>query len=316
MNTYAVIAADGADQALLADIKENVLALEKRYSRTYADSELSSLTSGMRLPSDTAELLLTLSEISENTNGAFDFTLGQLSALWNVTGEGAHVPTDEAVTEALSHCGYSKVRLDEEGIYYCDDPALKLDLGAAVKGYAGQRQADTLRREGIRNAAVNLGGNVTVIGSSPENRKKGINGWNVGINNPFDTNDLLGTLLLSDATVSVSGSYERYFEENGVRYHHILDSVTGYPAESGLISVAVIAKDGLYADALSTALFVLGYEGGMAFYEEGRYDFEAIFCTEDGEVKITSGLKDLFIPNEKAEKKSGESLSFRFIQEK
>ena len=315
MNTYVSILADGANDELLRDIKENVLSLEKRYSRTYENSELSSLRSGVRLQSDTRELLSELLNLSENTQGAFDFTFGALSELWDITGENPHVPSRDRIEETLSHCGYQKVRIDEDGIFYCDDEEMKLDLGAAVKGYAGQRQIETLRREGIENAAVNLGGNVSVIGSSAENKKKGVSGWSIGINNPFDTSELLGTVLLSDGTISVSGSYERYFEEDGMRYHHILDSATGYPADSGLISVAVAARDGLYADALSTALFVLGVDGGLALYAEKLYDFEAIFCSEDGTVTVTPGLETDFLPNEKAKNGDGKVLDFVFLSE-
>lgn len=313
MNTYASVMADGADEALLRAVKENVLSLEKRYSRTYAESEINRLSSGVRLQNDTADLLKTLLTISEDTQGAFDFTLGTLCELWDINGENPHVPSEDAIREALSHCGFQKVRVDEDNFYYCDDPNTVLDLGAAVKGYAGQRQLDMLKQEGIENAVVNLGGNVSVIGSSAKNKEKGVDGWNIGINNPFRTSELLGTLFLSDATVSVSGSYERYFEENGVRYHHILDSATGYPADSGLISVAVVCDDGLYADALSTALFVLGYDGGMALYEQHSYDFEAVFCLTDGTVYVTEGLGGLFVPNETATRQDGEMLRFEFL---
>lgn len=310
MNTYVQVMADGADAQLLSDIRENILLLEKTYSATFEDSDVSRLTSGVRPQKEVYKLLERVWDISNNTNGAFDFTMGALTQLWAVNSDHPHVPSQEELEEVLSHCGYQQVRLSED-VYYCDDDLLKLDLGAAVKGYAGQRQIDCLRAEGVQNAAVNIGGNVSVIGSSEANKKKGISGWNVAVNNPFEPSDILGTLLLRDSTVSVSGSYERYFEKDGRRYHHIFDSITGYPADSGLVSVAVIASDGLLADALSTALFVLGFEDGMELYRSGIYDFEAVFCTEEGTVYYTDGLSDSFTPNREALNSKGNPLSFQ-----
>lgn len=310
MNTFVSLAIDGGDASLSEQVKSNILSIEKSFSATYEESETTRLSNGMRPSEKMGEVLRASLQIARDTDGALDPTLGALIRLWNVNGDDPHVPTDEQVKDALSACGYQKIRLSD-GTYYCDDPRLRPDFGAIVKGYAGQKQIEYLKQNGVENAAVNIGGNVSVIGSSAQNRENGRHGWTVGINDPFRPSELLGTLSVTDVTVSVSGSYERYFEENGVRYHHIFDSKTGFPARSGLVSAAVVAKDGMTADALSTALFVLGIENGKKLYASGKYEFEALFCTESGEVYATDGMCGLFVPDENAVNGQGKPIIFR-----
>lgn len=312
MNTFVSLSVDGGDTAFAEDLKADILSIEKTFSATYENSETTTLSDGTYVSDRMQEVLAFSLKTAADTDGTFDPTLGSLIRLWNVNGVDPRVPSDEQVTQALSECGYRKISLSREGVYRCDDPNVKLDFGAIVKGYAGQKQIERLKENGIENAAVNIGGNVSVIGSSEQNRKKGTVGWTVGINNPFDTSTLLGTLTTTDTTVSVSGSYERYFEENGLRYHHIFDSKTGYPARSGLVSVAVVARDGMTADALSTALFVLGVEDGIKLYESEKFEFEALFCTENGEVYATDGMRALFVPDESAENADGGKIVFCF----
>ena len=297
MNTYVSVSADGADDELLKEIRQEVLETEKQLSAEYEGSDISLLPdSTSKTYKSTIELLKRAYEISDSTSGAFDFTLGTIIDLWDINGPSPSVPSEDDIKEALSHCGYKKVKIEND-FFVKEDHELSVNLGAIAKGYAGQQIIDRIRNSGIKNAAVSIGGNVTVCGSSENNKNQGIYGWTVAINDPFDTSDILGTLVISDKTVSVSGSYERYFEENGVRYHHIFDISTGYPASSGLVSVAVIADDGTLADALSTALFVMGYEKAIEFYNSGEYEFEAVFCNEEGEVYLTEGILSDFTPN-------------------
>ncbi|MBR5527427.1 MAG: FAD:protein FMN transferase [Clostridia bacterium] len=310
MNTYVSVSAQGADKQILDNIRTAFTEYEKQLSAHYDGSVINSPeSSDAESYQNTMILLKQAHSISEATNGAFDFTLGAVTKLWNITGNSPSVPSQNEISEALSHCGYDKISFSD-GRFYSSDNKLSIDLGAIAKGYAGDRGMEILKNSGIANASISVGGNVTVIGSSPANLKCGTKGWKVGIKNPFDTSDILGTVNISDATVSVSGSYERYFTQNGKIYHHIFDSTTGYPAESDLISVAVICRDATIADALSTALFVMGYDKAMDFCNSNIYDIGAVFCTADGRVFTTDNIKDDFIPNTNAKLSSSAHIKF------
>ena len=296
MNTFVTLTADCSEE-LLALAQKEVFLLENQLSASVPESDINNLEdSTNKTYKSTMNLLKLAYSVSEATDGAFDFTLGRLVSLWNINGLSPQVPQDTEISEALLSCGFEKTDVSGD-TFVCSDTQLKVDLGAIAKGYAGQKIAEFFIENGVDDASVYLGGNVTVIGSSPANRDKGIDGWNVAVNNPFDTSDILGIMTLCDKTVSVSGSYERFFEQDSVVYHHILDRKTGYPANSDLASVAVISDNGALADALSTALFVMGFEKSFDFYESGVYDFDAVFCTVDGKVFVTDRLKASFVPN-------------------
>ncbi len=298
MNTYASVIADTRDESVLTELKDEVLRIEKLLSATYEKSEIYCLFADDKTVSpETLSLLKKAHEIATDTEGCFDYTLGTLVKLWNVNGEEPKVPDKDAIDKALLNCGYEKISFQDGNISSVSE-GLSVDLGAIAKGYSGQRLCEILKEKGVENACISLGGNISVIGSSAKNREKCIYGWNVAITDPFDTSSVIGTVTVSDKTVSVSGSYERFFEENGVRYHHIFDRTTGFPSNSDIASVAVICDDGTYADALSTALFVMGYEAASEFYNKGIYPFEAVFCKTDGSVFVTEGIVDSFIPYE------------------
>ena len=295
MNTYASVIADTSNESILTELRSEVLRIEKLLSATYENSDVYRLFEDKTVSAETLGLLEKAHDISINTEGCFDYTLGALIKLWSVNGEDPHVPDRDEIESALLNCGYENISF-QDGQITSETEDLSVDLGAIAKGYAGQRLCDILREKGVENACISLGGNISVIGSSSKNRKNGIYGWNVAITDPFDTSAVIGTITVSNKTVSVSGSYERYFEENGVRYHHIFDRTTGFPSNSDIVSVAVICDDGTYADALSTALFVMGYDKAMEFYHKGIYPFEAVFCKSDGSVFVTDGIVDSFSP--------------------
>lgn len=223
--------------------------------------------------------------IEELTGGAFSPSLGALTELWNVE-DGGPVPSESAINEALSLISSDSIKL-ENGNVKIENDGCKIDLGGIAKGYAAQEIVDYLASTDIPYGLVSVGGNVGVFGSKESGER-----FKVGISNPDDTSSVVGYVYMNSGFLSVSGDYERFFEEDGRRYHHIIDPATGYPAESGLRSVAVLSKDGAYSDALSTALFVMGAERGMEFYREGRVSFEAVFITDGGEIILTDGLSD------------------------
>lgn len=253
--------AEGAAK-LLGDLLQK---LEDRWSATAGNSVLGQLNRGVdpELTGEDAELLERVVELSGRTGGAFDPKLYSVSLLWGFYNEAHHVPAEAELTAAMAES--------------------KWDLGAALKGYAGMQCVQMLERADVDRAILNLGGNVQTYGEKPDGTP-----WSIGIQDP-EGGDYLGVVsVVGTMAVVTSGDYQRYFEQDGVRYHHILDPETGKPAQSGLRSVTVICRDGLTADALSTALFVMGLEEATEFWRQSD-DFEAVFITTDGNVYATQG---------------------------
>lgn len=255
------------EQALAA-CREELYALQNTWSATDEDSAVSRMNRGeeVNLSGEETALLSRVEALSERTRGAFDPRLGSLCGVWGFYGQEYRVPAAEEIAQAK-----------ECPLY---------DLGAAIKGFAGQRLTEILEGMDVDCAILNLGGNVQTYGTKADGSS-----WQVAVQNPDVAEDYVGILSVSGSkAVVTSGDYQRYFEENGVRYHHILDPQTGCPADSGLSSVTVICADGLTADALSTALFVMGLEEGTALWRESD-DFEAVFVLRDGSVYATEGAQ-------------------------
>lgn len=251
----------GAEQ-----VEAMLMDMESRWSSTEGNSVIGQLNRGLdvTLTVEQAELLKRAEELSARTGGAFDPKMRSVSLAWGFLNQAYAVPTDAQIAAALQESQW--------------------DLGAAVKGYAGQRAADLLGTLEIDRAILNLGGNVQTFGEKEDGTL-----WQVAIQDPGGGADYLGVVSVTGtASVVTSGDYQRYFEENGKIYHHILDPKTGYPADSGLSSVTVICRDGLTADALSTALFVMGLEDAAEFWRASD-DFEAVFVLSTGEIYATEG---------------------------
>lgn len=285
------LGAKDVDNAILGEASaevENIVAdLEKILSCHDPASELYALNGDVQLLLEADETLLsvlnTAFHMRELTGGAYEPTLGALTKLWNITG-GGPVPSAEAIAEALSHKGTDKLTTSGTSITK-HDPAMQIDLGGLGKGYALQQILSYLASTEIPYGLVSMGGNIGVFGQKPDGMP-----YQIGIKDPNNTETIVGYLYIPSGFVSVSGDYERFFTEDGVNYHHILDPETGYPADSGLSSVAVYTQNGASADALSTALFVMGLEESMDFYNSGEVQFEAIFITEDNRIVPTAGL--------------------------
>lgn len=271
----------------------DVYSIIKRYesllSRTDGNSEIYKMNESPEYEaSDEVTALLKYAlEISEKTYGAFDITCGELMSLWDFKKENPSLPSEDEIKKALFYTGYKNLAFDGNKIK--KDENIKLDLGGIAKGYIAEKCVEYLHENEVTSGFLNFGGNIAIVGEK-ENGK----GWSVGIKDPLNTSSTVGNIILSDGYVSVSGDYERYFEYEGKKYHHIIDTKTGYPAETDIISTAVISKDGTLADALSTALFVMGLERSLEFYKEKTYDFEAVLISKNGEIYITDGIKDRF----------------------
>jgi thiamine biosynthesis lipoprotein len=235
-------------------------------------------------PEELLEVLERARYFAELSGGAFDPTVGPLVRLWDIGGENPRVPAAAEIQEALSLADWRDLRIDREaGTVFLRRPGQSLDLGAIAKGYAADRAAAILRARSADRAVIDLGGNIFALGE-----RAGGESWRIGVQDPLgERGDHLGVLRIKDQSVVTSGVYERYFEEGGLRYHHILSTVDGYPVRNGLLSVTIIADQSIDADALSTAVFALGLERGLALVESQPHA-EAVFVREDRTVVLSS----------------------------
>ncbi len=278
MNTYVTAKVTGYESDLCtAEIQKIVKNLDTAVlSRTSGDSLVSSLNrnGGGELDIQTAAYVSLLLDVCKKSGGAFDFTLGAVSDLWNF-GSDPSIPDEKTLSEALSHSGYEKINISGSTLSMQDKAAV-LDFGASGKGIALDSIKAYLETRDIKNAVVSVGGSSLLFGDRD---------FTVGIRNPEgNSGSYIAKLHMGEGCVSTSGSYEQFFEENGKRYHHILNPETGYPVDNGLVGVTIVSESGLLSDALSTACFVLGIEKGSALAAE--YGCTAIFVTEDKKIYI------------------------------
>ena len=252
----------------------------KQLSRYTSGSEISRINSEAEtvLSDEMRDYITELLEVGKMSGGKFDIALGAVSDLWSFN-DSPRVPSTDELTEALSRSGSDKLSLSGNTLTRAD--GCIVDLGSAGKGIALDKVKSYLSDKKISSAVVSVGGSVLLYGKGS---------FNVGVRDPWgEAGRSVMTVKLGAGCVSTSGSYERCFEQGGKRYHHILDPDTGLPVENGLVSVTVISDSGLLSDALSTACFVLGAEGGAKL--AAKYGCEAIFITEDKKVICTDGIK-------------------------
>ena len=262
-------------------------------SWTEENSQISQLNNAdgktMEVSDDLAADLEKIRQLSQDSNGAFDPTLGKIIRLWDIAGENPHVPDQSEIDTLLPEVGYEKIQVDGNNVTLLD--GCTLDLGAVGKGMGCDLIMDYLQTQpDVFGMILNLGGSsVMTYGEKPDGSS-----WKVALTDPRDTEgDYLGAITLdANQFLSTSGDYEKYFIEDGIRYHHILDPKTGYPVQNGLTSVTIVCDQGYLADGLSTACFVLGLDAAKPLLE--KYDAEAVFVDEDKNVYVTSGLMDKF----------------------
>lgn len=290
MDTVMRVTAYGNESEKAVRAVENRIGeLEKMWSATDAESEIFAINHSGGEPvavhKETAELVLFAREIAEKTGGALEPTIYPVLTAWGFTVGENRVPSDEEIAELLENVGYERISVAGNEVRTGEN--MMLDLGAVAKGEAADEAARILKENGISSALINLGGNVRLIGGKPDGSD-----WRLGLKDPLGSG-YAGVLNVSDCTVVTSGSYERYFTaDDGTVYGHIIDPSSGYPADNGLLSVTIIAKEGRLCDALSTALFVMGEEKARAYWRENG-GFDMILITRD-EVIVTGGIAEMF----------------------
>ncbi len=294
LNTYVKITLYGSGSDEIAGRAVDMCSeYERIFSRTDEDSMLYRLNNAGSLTrkeaaddkgfDELAALVRSGIEYGKLTDGALDITIEPVSSLWKFGTDEAALPDAGQIADALTKVDYTRVKVTDDTI---ELNGCRLDLGATAKGYIAGKICDYLKEEGVTGAIVDLGGNISCIGTKTDGT-----GFTVGIKKPFDEEGQMSlTLDLSDMNIVTSGVYERYFYDNDKLYHHILNPATGYPCENGLLSVTVISADAAQCDALSTGCFVLGMDKAKELVEglDGVY---AVFIDDNYDVYYTKGTE-------------------------
>lgn len=277
---------DGAVQAAFDEIKR----LEQLLSTWRSDSELSQVNAEagrrpVQVSRETLQLIIRALDIAELTRGGFNIALGPAIEAWSVT-ERQHIPEKEELGQLKPLVDWTRIQINrQERTIYLPHKGMRIDVGGIGKGYAADRAVEQMKQAGAIGGVVALSGDIKTFGIFP-----GRSGFPVGIRHPRQEGVLIAMIDLMDEAISTAGDYERFFERDGIRYHHILDPQTLRPARI-CQSVTVIAKEGTVADGLDTGIFVLGPEQGMALVER-LPNVEAIIIDDKGKMTVSSGLRD------------------------
>ncbi|MDR0784513.1 MAG: FAD:protein FMN transferase [Treponema sp.] len=285
---------DKAQEDVFSAIFARLHEIEERFSVSKDGTEVSNINAkaGVEPVHVSADVLAVIERslhYARISDGAFDPTIGPLVKLWGIGFDNPRVPTQTEMDAVLPLVNWRNVRIDA-GSVFLTEARMALDLGGIVKGYAADEAARILTENKVKRAIVDLGGNVFVFG-----KKKDGSNWRIGVQNPLsERGESLGVIeTAGDKTMVTSGVYERFFEADGVHYHHILSTEDGFPARNGLLSVTVIADSSIDADALSTTLFALGFEKGVTLVES-LDNIDALFIFEDKTVRGTHGALQCF----------------------
>ena len=318
MNTYMTVKSYGKNSKKTAAanlmVQQEVERLEAILSTTIEGSDVyrinnsvpaNNLFSEIPVCAETAYLIRRGGDFYKMTGGAFNPALYPVIKEWGFTTGDYKVPSEEKILQLLEYTDFSKVEVTEKitspellpADYDKADPApliiinrpigMQLDFGAIGKGYAGDRAVEILQDAGIKSALLDFGGNIQVLGTKPDGSD-----WTVGVKNPWG-GEPVAAVKLHDACMITSGGYERFFTgQDGKKYIHIFDSTTGRPVENDLESVTIICREGIYGDALSTALFVMGLDKAIEFWQQREHDFDFIILTKDRGIVYTAPLEN------------------------
>ena len=273
---------EGTDAAIRENLRETEEALLS-WRTENSDIYRINASSGkpVSVSKETVDIIGTALDVSESCGGVFDITVGKLTKLWDFGGENQRLPSEDEIADAMKTVNHASVKLTDTAVITAENQSL--DLGAVGKGAACDRIRDYLTSSGTDSAVISVGGSLLLYGDRD---------FSIGIVNPDNDKEAMGTLKLSETCVSTSGNYEKFFVEDGKTYHHILNAETGYPADSRLSGVTVVCESGTLSDALSTACYILGYNDSLALLK--KYDAEAVFIFKDKTVRVTDGLKKDF----------------------
>ena len=295
MSTYMTLTAYGSNRAeALEAAKEEILRLNDIFSVGTETSDIAVLnsTGTVTAAPETLYLVKRAEEINSSTGGCFDITVYPLMELWGFTSQNYKIPSDEEIDALLEHVGSDKIQIDDDTSTITLDTGAGIDLGGIAKGYTSSRVMEIFEEHGVTSGIVSLGGNVQCLNLKPDGSK-----WKVGIRAPWGSEaDLVAVIEVEDSAVITSGAYERYFEQDGRIYCHILDPQTGRPVESDLDSVTIVTPDGTLADGLSTSLFIMGFEEASDYWREHSDEFQVIFITTDGTIYASEGLENSITP--------------------
>lgn len=270
---------------------DSMLDPEREGSTAYSINHSSG--SGAIVTGQVAEMLQTAATVYTQSNGALDLTVYPLVKAWGFIDSQYRVPSESEIESLLQYVGFDKVTItqmsDADGYRVTLPTGTELSFASVAKGCAAKYAAQAMAAEGVESAIISLGGNVQTLGTKPDGSL-----WNVAIQDPEDTNAYAGIISVGESAVVTSGGYQRYFvASDGTVYQHIIDPDTGSPADTNLLSVTIVCSDGTMADALSTALYILGESGATAYYETYG-GFEMVLVTDDGRIIVSGGLRENF----------------------
>lgn len=295
MDTFIDLKAQGenGEKALLEAEKE-INRLEKLFSPTIEQSEIFAINQyaakqTVTVSKDTFDLIEKAKEYCNITEGAFDITIAPVVKAWGFTEEVKRVPSDEEIQQKLQLVDNNKLHIDKQNsTVYLENENMSIDLGGIAKGYASNKVNEILKKNGVSSAVISLGGNVSVTGKRPDGTK-----WRIAVQDPMNSEGYVGILNVEDTSVITSGVYQRFFEQNGKKYHHIIDTKTGKPTQNGLLSVTIVCDNGAMADALSTSVMVAGLQKGSELWRK-LDNFGMIVITDSNEMYISEDIEDIF----------------------
>ena len=286
---------DNKSEKIIDKAFEEVKKIEQLVSINMDGTELDEVNNNsgikpVKVSDDTYNIIKKGLEYSSLTNGSFDITIGPLVKLWSIGLPEAKVPTLDEIKGALKYINYKDVEInDSEKTVFLKKPGMIIDLGGIAKGYTADVIAQTLKDEGVEKAIIDLGGNIYALGEKSENTL-----WRIGIQNPDQTRgEIVGSINVKDKSIVTSGIYERFIEQDGVKYHHILSPESGYPYDNEIAGVTIISDKSIDGDALSTSVFSMGITKGLEFINS-QPDTEAIFITKDHKIYLTEGSQEIF----------------------